>query len=658
MSFEHLASKAPREQSLERTLPLFIMGMLLLVIGAAFVVTGRELLRSARIAAAERLRNVTRELAASAESSAQQHARTVRGAARDPVIRRALAGDSVAPAELDSALHRIVPAGDSAVAIGLWRAGGAAVSRRVLVVQEGAPEQRGGVMPTPGDSARYGPLYLDDGRVYYWVVAPVGTGAHPAGWIAERRRLTVTAGAVRQINALVGRDVGVYFRNDTGSLWATLSGAPARPSESDGHLDGIPLRRRRDRPTMGPLLLAEAPIRGTPWTLALELPVGTATTGARATLARLAMVNLVLLLVAAVAAWALSRRLTRPLVQLTHAAAEIARGAFTPIHERWAARGDEVGRLAAGFNRMASEVAASRAALEQQVKEAQTLGDELERANAELQESTLRAEHARVAAEEANRAKSEFLAMMSHELRTPLNAIAGYTELLQLGIHGPLTTAQHEDLERIRHSQRTLLTLIDDVLNYARIEAGRVEYAVSEIPLDETLAGMEALIAPQARVKGITYEHRPAGAAVRVWADRRKLEQIVLNLLSNAVKFTGRGGRITVDGTATGDHVLVRVTDTGCGIAPDKLESIFEPFTQAEAGLTRTSGGTGLGLAICREFARAMGGDVYVERSAEPGGSTFAVRLLARAPREGGAIAAASAPDRASDGGWHAPRPR
>ena len=235
---------------------------------------------------------------------------------------------------------------------------------------------------------------------------------------------------------------------------------------------------------------------------------------------------------------------------------------------------------------------------------------------------------ARAEAEAANRAKFQFLTTMSHELRTPLNAIAGYVELLDLGIRGPVTEAQRADLERIRRSQTHLLGLINDVLNFARIEGGHVHFDVRDVPLDEALLEAEALIRPQVDGKGLVYEYRRADAALAARVDAEKLRQIVLNLLSNAVKFTPAGGRVTLeaealDGTGT---VAVRVRDTGIGIPPDKLPTIFEPFVQVNAGYTRTSEGTGLGLSISRDLARLMGGELAVE-SREGEGSVFTLVL-------------------------------
>ncbi|HEX6537407.1 MAG TPA: ATP-binding protein [Gemmatimonadaceae bacterium] len=240
------------------------------------------------------------------------------------------------------------------------------------------------------------------------------------------------------------------------------------------------------------------------------------------------------------------------------------------------------------------------------------------------------AEEARATAEAANHAKSQFLTVMSHELRTPLNAIAGHAQLLAMGLHGPVTPAQLDALERIARSQRHLLRLINDVLNLARIETGRVEYAVEDIPLDEVVAELAPMIEPQLVAKGLRYEIRLPEAPLVVRADREKVAQVLLNLLSNAVKFTPRGGRITVDATTRAsvpDVVFVRVSDTGLGIPREKLQAIFEPFVQVNTGPTRATDGAGLGLAISRDLARGMGGDLRA-RSVEGRGSTFTLSLM------------------------------
>ena len=228
--------------------------------------------------------------------------------------------------------------------------------------------------------------------------------------------------------------------------------------------------------------------------------------------------------------------------------------------------------------------------------------------------------------EEANRAKSEFLATMSHELRTPLNAISGYTELLKMGLRGPVTEEQIADLERINRSQSHLLGIINDILQFAKLESGQLEMTVDEFPVETALDTAEELVRPQLEAKKISYARLRGDKSARVRADADRFQQIVLNLLSNALKFTPEGGRITVAWRIEQQRLLIDVADTGIGIAVDQFERIFDPFVQVQSGTTRTSEGVGLGLAISRDMARQMGGDVYV--TSELGnGSTFTLAL-------------------------------
>ena len=287
-----------------------------------------------------------------------------------------------------------------------------------------------------------------------------------------------------------------------------------------------------------------------------------------------------------------------------------------------------------------SQLEQQAAELEEAQAEMEMAHDELQHANEELVQRTAEAERARATADEANAAKSAFLATMSHELRTPLNAIAGYAQLLEMGIHGEVNDTQREYLEKIRRNQMHLLGLINDVLNFAKIEAGQVQYDIGDVPLDETLAAVEALIEPQVSARKHQYTYRRGDAGVQVRADRDRVEQIILNLLSNAVKFTAPGGRIVMEWEAEDRVVRVRVRDSGRGIPNEKLPAIFEPFVQVDPALTRSSEGTGLGLAISRDLARAMKGDLTVE-SREGAGSTFTLTL----PRARDLPGAASQPE-------------
>jgi PAS domain S-box-containing protein len=232
-------------------------------------------------------------------------------------------------------------------------------------------------------------------------------------------------------------------------------------------------------------------------------------------------------------------------------------------------------------------------------------------------------------AEAASRAKSDFLAVMSHELRTPLNAIGGYAELIELGVRGPVTPAQRQDLHRIQQSQRHLLTLINDVLSYARMEAGAVSYDLGVVRVAERVGAAEAMVLPQASARGLSMERCDCGAHLTARADAERLQQILLNLLTNAVKFTPSGGRIGVRVDADEEAVAVRVWDTGVGIAPEKLQTVFEPFVQVGRALNQPMEGVGLGLAISRDLARGMGGDLVAEST--PGEGSVFTLLLPRA---------------------------
>ena len=242
--------------------------------------------------------------------------------------------------------------------------------------------------------------------------------------------------------------------------------------------------------------------------------------------------------------------------------------------------------------------------------------------------------NAKELSEAANKSKSDFLAAMSHELRTPLNAIGGYAQLIDLGVHGPVTDAQHEALGRIQRSEEHLLSLINDVLNFAKIEAGRVEYLIAELDVEETLAQVAPLVEPQLASAELTLSSSVA-QPLAVLADPDRLQQVLLNLYSNAIKFTPAGGTITVRAAppleGVGTLVQISVTDTGIGIPADRLESIFDPFVQVHRKLTRNTDGTGLGLSISRDLTRAMGGDLTVQSEVGTG-STFTLTIPS-APR-------------------------
>lgn len=246
------------------------------------------------------------------------------------------------------------------------------------------------------------------------------------------------------------------------------------------------------------------------------------------------------------------------------------------------------------------------------------------------------------AAEESNRAKSQFLATMSHELRTPLNAIMAYADLLGMEVSGPLTETHQEQIGKIRTSSQHLLGIIEDVLDLSRIDSGRMVVARRRLRVETAISEALMMIGPQAEARGVNLDRAVSAFATDhpYWGDEDRVRQILLNLLSNAFKFTKPGGRVTLSADtaaeppATGElkgpgpWVRFSVADTGQGISPHLLEAVFEPFVQEDMTFTRQHGGTGLGLAISRRLARLMDGDL-IARSEVGLGSCFTLWLPA-----------------------------
>ena len=233
---------------------------------------------------------------------------------------------------------------------------------------------------------------------------------------------------------------------------------------------------------------------------------------------------------------------------------------------------------------------------------------------------------AKKAAEAAYASKSRFLSMMSHDLRTPLGAISGYADLIALGVRGPVTDEQVEDLARIKRASTSLLGMLDDLLTMAREQNAAVPQRIEVHSVSEEIAEAVSIVMPRFTAAGVRLDSGSCAPELRVLADRDGVRRILLNLLTNAVKFTPKGGQVSLTCAVVANQVAVHIADTGRGIPATMLERIFEPFVQVEARDASIEHGMGLGLAISRELARAMGGDLAVE-SAVGRGSIFTLTL-------------------------------
>ena len=309
--------------------------------------------------------------------------------------------------------------------------------------------------------------------------------------------------------------------------------------------------------------------------------------------------------------------ITRPVVELTGAAGRIAQGDFaTPVtvRERFAAK--ELRALAHTFNQMVQRLSGAYLTLEEKVAQRTS---ELQAANQELAR--------------ANKLKSEFLANVSHELRTPLSAIIGFSQILLDGIDGPVNEEQHQDILQVNKSGQSLLTLINQILDLSKIEAGKMELAMERVEVPALVTSVLESISPLAQEKGLRIETRFAPGLPAVEADPSRLKQVLINLLSNAVKFTDRG-HIEVIVQASGRMVRVAVKDTGIGISAEAQKVIFEEFVQGDGSSTRRHGGTGLGLSIARKLVEMHGGAITVV--SEPRlGSTFTFTIPVWASAQG-----------------------
>ena len=593
--------------------------LLLLVIAVLTSSAYREVRRASQMAATQRLVSVTNQLAQLLGQSGLQLANDARKTAANATVASLLRQpDEGRGSEAVAALARTVTRPEQLAAIEVWDAAG----RRLGLAGPDAGEIDTTMTHAliaklgDGDSAYVSPFTRLANHAAYAVA--VRTTVAP-GFLVLWRTIGSTEESRTQTQALIGTSSRLYLGNADGSLWSDLlevvEGPPAA-IQSESVLEYTAADHSR-------VLGAARAIHGTPWVVAVSFPMSVIDEPAVSFLAYMLGIAGVLLLLSVGAWWLVSTRISRPLVELTEAAESVAGSDFARRVD--VTRHDELGRLGIAFNKMVEGLRESRDRLEEKVAErTRALNESLDQLRAG--EATL--QQAKAQAEQANHAKSDFLAKMSHELRTPLNSIIGFSEILEEQSIGSLNQRQGRYVENVLTSGRQLLELINDILDLSKIEAGHTELLVEQVDVAVAVDDATTIVSPMAESKAITLNVIVDPDVPPIAADEVKLKQILCNLLSNAIKFTPNGGRVSVAARVLANQidgaslVEIAVSDTGIGIAPQDQLRVFEQFEQVDSAYARAQKGTGLGLALTRRLVELHAGTISLESEIHKG-STF-----------------------------------
>jgi signal transduction histidine kinase len=459
------------------------------------------------------------------------------------------------------------------------------------------------------DGIHYGATYFKDGSEPYLTIGV--RDSDPDGWVTLAEvNLKFVGDLVRDIRfghngrafVIDGQDHLVAHPNSAHVLKKTdLAGLlPVRSQDGNGGASS----HSRSATTLNldhvKVLATSAPVGVAGWWVFVEQPVDEAFAPVYASIVRTMIIFLFGIFLAVAASYYLARRLSQPILAVQQGASRLGSGDLeTRIDVK---TGDEVEALANEFNLMAAELQELYTGLERKVAEK----------TAEL--------------EEANRHKSEFLANMSHELRTPLNAIIGFSEVLKERMFGELNPKQLEYVRDIYGSGQHLLSLINDILDLSKVEAGYMTLDIHEFDVPAAVKNCCTLVRERALRQRLRFECAVEPGIGKWPADERKFKQVLLNLLTNAVKFTPSGGSVELRAKLEGDWLVVSVRDTGIGISPEERTAIFKEFHQVRAAGTAKHEGTGLGLSLSRRLVELHCGTLTVE-STSGAGSTFTARF-------------------------------
>jgi signal transduction histidine kinase len=615
-----------RNLSLRRKLPLLVSGLTGGALLAAGMLAYLEV-RNAAVAAAEaRLSSIVAELGTLTLATQTTRDQLERNVAGSRPVRAALHGLPVDTTALGALLDSLRGPNDTGMPVSIVRSDG------TPVFATGAFDAASDPDPSPllKDERTLGPYRRVEGRTVYWESIPIrGASGDPEGWIAQRRGVAAASAAGSAIQALLGGGTRILAGPEGDSVWIDVARGDVVSMPSGSVVVGAPYRFRDA--VSGEMLGYAGPLPGGARLVQADMPMSVVLARPHAFRSNALALGAALTALAVLVGWLSSGRLTGPLESLVSAAESMTAGSYrtrvTPVSD------DEVGRLGLAFNAMADRVASADEALRGKLEEVQALATRLEEANVE-------AERARAQALEASRVKSEFLAVMSHEIRTPINVVVSYVELLEAGVPDEPTEKQRHYLQRIDQSSHLLIWLLNDLLDFSRIESGQMQVEMCDGSGLAAIENAKSALEVFAEAKDITLTIR-CEADPRFHADAQRVQQIVLNLVSNAIKFTPRGGSVVVSCTAQaagprgstdeGGWVRIDVTDTGPGIPADQVAAMFEPFVRGDSEQTSGVGGAGLGLSISKRLAEMMSGSITVE-SEHGHGTTFTLWLRAASP--------------------------